>query len=123
MQMSLAIRQRATLIMLGVWILSGILVVGWQQHHPSLKVLGVMALPRAARWDAELGQTRRIDLNRAGAAELERLPRIGPSMARRIVAYREAHGRFTQPEDVMRVTGVGPKTYEALQPYVTMEND
>ncbi|PIQ83715.1 MAG: hypothetical protein COV75_05900 [Candidatus Omnitrophica bacterium CG11_big_fil_rev_8_21_14_0_20_63_9] len=121
--MDLTVRQRATLVMLGVWILGGVSVVGWQQQRSSLEVLGAVALPQAAGWDADLGRARRIDLNRADAAELERLPHIGPSMARRIVADRETHGRFTHPEDVTRVTGIGPKTYEALQPYLTTDGD
>lgn len=64
--------------------------------------------------------TGRVDLNRAPVAELERLPRIGPVLARRIVAYRAAHGAFQTVDDVVQVRGIGRKTLEELHPHVTI---
>ena len=61
-----------------------------------------------------------IDLNRADAAALERLPRIGPAMAQRIVADREAHGLFRQVSELDRVPGIGSRTIELLAPFVTV---
>jgi len=58
-----------------------------------------------------------IDINSAGAAELELLPRIGPALAGRIVAYREEHGPFADVDDLDRVHGIGPKTIERLRGY------
>ncbi len=52
----------------------------------------------------------RIAINRATAAELERLPGVGPALAGRIVAYREAHGPFRSPQDLLAVSGIGEKT-------------
>lgn len=51
-----------------------------------------------------------VDLNRASAAELESLPGIGPALASRIVAHREANGPFAQPADLLEVSGIGEKT-------------
>lgn len=59
----------------------------------------------------------RIDLDRAPAAELARLPRVGPALASRIVDDREAHGPFGSLEGLHRVRGVGPATLEALAPH------
>ncbi len=59
-----------------------------------------------------------IDLDRAGAEAIERLPRIGPELARRIAAYREAHGPFGSLEGLDRVPGVGPAMLEAVRPWV-----
>ena len=56
----------------------------------------------------------RIDLNRADAGALEGLPGVGPVLAERIISYRDAHGPFTQPEDLLDVSGIGERTYEAL---------
>jgi competence protein ComEA len=64
------------------------------------------------------GLTRPIDVNRATAAELERLPGIGPKMSQRIVAERR-NGLFRSAEDLRRVPGIGPKTLERLRPFVT----
>ncbi|HET9551399.1 MAG TPA: helix-hairpin-helix domain-containing protein, partial [Anaeromyxobacteraceae bacterium] len=50
----------------------------------------------------------RIDLNRAGVAELMRLPGVGEKKAQAIVAYRSKQP-FRRPEDVVAVKGLGPK--------------
>ncbi len=60
----------------------------------------------------------RFDLNRAGVEELQRLPRVGPVMAKRIVQYRDRVGRFTSVEQLLEVKGIGRKTLERLRPYV-----
>ncbi len=59
-----------------------------------------------------------VDLNRADAAELETIPGIGPALAGRIVAWREANGRFRTLDDLVKVRGIGPKTLEKLRPYL-----
>ena len=51
-----------------------------------------------------------IDLNRATAADLETLPGIGPALASRIVAHRDAQGLFASPADLLKVSGIGEKT-------------
>jgi len=50
-----------------------------------------------------------VDLNRAGAEELERLPGLGPVLARRILDYREKKGDFKTVQELLRVPGIGPK--------------
>jgi len=60
-----------------------------------------------------------IDVNAASAAELERLPRIGPALAARIVAWREKHGPFESLESLRHVRGIGPATARVLAPLVT----
>jgi len=62
----------------------------------------------------------KVNLNTADAAALETLPRIGPSMAERILAWRETNGRFASIEDLLNVSGVGEKTFEALKSLVTV---
>ena len=73
----------------------------------------------AAR-DASEAAPARIDLNKASAQELERLPRIGPQTAKRIVEYRTVHGPFRRLEDLAAVRGIGPKTLEGLRPLTTI---
>lgn len=60
----------------------------------------------------------RIDADRATAAELARLPKIGPALARTIVAYREKNGPFGGPEALDRVPGLGPGLMAAIGPHV-----
>ena len=59
--------------------------------------------------------TAKVNINTADAATLESLPGIGPSLAQRIVAHRQANGPFERIEDVMDVSGIGTATFEGIQ--------
>jgi len=59
-----------------------------------------------------------VDLNRAGLADLDALPGIGPVLAGRIIRYRDRHGPFREPEELLAVTGIGPRLFERLRPLV-----
>ena len=63
----------------------------------------------------------RVSLNRSEAEELERLPGVGPALARRIVELRTARGGFGSPEELLDVRGIGPATLERLRPLVRLE--
>jgi competence ComEA-like helix-hairpin-helix protein len=62
-----------------------------------------------------------LDLNTATAAELERLPGIGPSRARDIVADRERHGSFSRVADLDRIPGIGPAAVARLSTLVRVQ--
>ena len=55
-----------------------------------------------------------IDINVADAAELERLPEIGPRIARRIVEHRAAYGRFRRPEHLMLIDGISETRFRSI---------
>jgi competence protein ComEA len=59
-----------------------------------------------------------VSLSSATAEQLETLPRIGPALATRIIAYREAHGGFSSIDDLGEVGGIGPKTLAGLRDLV-----
>jgi comEA protein len=63
---------------------------------------------------------QRISVNGASAAELERLPGIGPALAQRIIAYRETYGSFRSFQDLGHVKGIGPRTLDRLRPLVSL---
>lgn len=63
----------------------------------------------------------RMNLNTASARTLQRLPGVGPAISARIVDYREAYGGFRHPREVVRVKGIGPRTYEKMAPYLFVE--
>lgn len=66
-----------------------------------------------------LGSRERIDVDRAGVRELQRLPGIGPALAARIVADRESTGAFGDPAGLARVRGIGPATLSRLASHLT----
>ena len=116
----LSARERATLAVLGLLALAAAGVLAWQRR-PAALVISQPPPPEAAAWDAALSASRQVDVNTAGVAELERLPGVGPALAGRIVAEREARGPFRSAEDLARVRGIGPKTLQHLEAYVTTE--
>jgi len=59
-----------------------------------------------------------INVNTASADQLQRLPGVGPAMAARIVQYRKETGAFTDPEQLMEVSGIGPKKFARMKPFV-----
>lgn len=62
-----------------------------------------------------------VNINTADAAALDTLPGVGPSTAAKIVADREANGRFMSPDDLGRVPGIGPKKLEQLKAMICVE--
>ena len=91
----------------------------------SARILTVLAL--AAALAGELGaaaaEPPRVNINTATAQELQLLPRIGPATAGRIVEFRKANGPFEAVEEIMRVRGVGERTFELLKPYLALEGE
>ena len=61
-----------------------------------------------------------LDVNSAAPEELESLPGIGPELARRIVAYREAHGPFRSVEGLLEVPGIGPAILARIRDLITV---
>ncbi|MHC4252605.1 MAG: ComEA family DNA-binding protein [Planctomycetota bacterium] len=62
-----------------------------------------------------------LDLNSAGETELQALPGVGPTLARRIVAEREASGAFRGPDGLLRVRGVTRELIEGIEPFVRFD--
>jgi competence protein ComEA len=59
-----------------------------------------------------------VNINTADAAALDALPGVGPSTAAKIVADREANGPFETPDDLGRVSGIGPKKLEQMKAFI-----
>ncbi|MEA2599684.1 MAG: competence protein ComEA [Acidobacteriota bacterium] len=74
------------------------------------------AAPGLAADKAEGG--RKVNINNADSSQLSMLPRVGPSVAQRIVDFRKENGPFKKAEDLMLVQGIGEKTFQLIKPYV-----
>lgn len=61
-----------------------------------------------------------LDLNRASEADLDRLPGVGKTRAKAILAYRERNGPFADPADLSKVPGLGRRLAERLARQVTV---
>jgi competence ComEA-like helix-hairpin-helix protein len=116
--------RRAVLLVLGLAVLGqGIrLWVGRPDVPPGgIRLIGggIPAAPGAHR-DSSVALARpltpgeRVDLDRASAVEIARLPRVGPKLARAIVANRQTHGAFGSLEALDRVPGIGPGLMTAI---------
>jgi comEA protein len=78
-----------------------------------LKVVSEVEPPKAGK--------KKVDLNSASAYQLELLPGIGPVLSQRIINHRETKGKFQKIEDVMKVSGIGPKTFEKIKDLITVK--
>lgn len=85
------------------------------QATPQAQEATVRQAPKPAPAEAVV-----INLNSATAAELEKLPGVGPATAARIVEYRQKNGAFKKIEDLMNVRGIGEKTFLNLKPLITV---
>ena len=96
-----------------------------------LKVIGlcmviglvmVLAVPLTAEEMAKpTAQAEKVNINKATAKELTQLKGIGPKLAERVVHYREEFGPFKKPEDIVKVPGIGEKTYEGIKEQIAVE--
>ena len=84
--------------------------------------VGSLSAEPAAHWafpqDSRPSST--VNINEASVEDLQTLPRIGKTVAQRIVSFREEHGPFERIEELMNVRGVGEKTFMRLKERITV---
>lgn len=59
-----------------------------------------------------------VNINTATPEQLALLPRVGPSLAHRIVEFRKANGKFNSVDELVAVRGIGEKSFAKLKPYL-----
>ncbi|TCT27046.1 competence protein ComEA [Melghiribacillus thermohalophilus] len=88
------------------------------------KIYDEMVIIVAKKGEADHGSSTsgmgqgQVRINSAGKEEIETLPGIGPSKAEAIIQYREDNGPFKKLEDLLNVSGIGPKTLENIKEFI-----
>ena len=65
-------------------------------------------------------KSSKININKASSSELEKIPGVGPSIAQKIITYREENGKFSSIDDLKNVSGIGSKKFESIKDYITV---
>jgi comEA protein len=77
----------------------------------------------AAQTQAANAPEEKININTASISELQKLPQIGEVVAQRIIDYREKHGKFEKIEEIMKIKGIGEKTFLKLKELITVGSE
>jgi competence protein ComEA len=118
---------------IAIAVIAALILIGWgvrlimlPKSHEDVRIIQGAIKPPVEVYQADSLATAKtgdpipVDINTADSALLETLPMIGPSKAAAIVQYREKHGRFSKPADIMNVNGIGLGTYEKIGKLITV---
>ncbi len=86
------------------------------------KEIGIVGGTSSGGQDGDAGASTdgRININTAPEAELCKIPGVGATRAAAIAAYRESHGAFEKPEDIMKVNGIKEGMYEKIKDSISV---
>jgi comEA protein len=92
------------------------------QSAALVALISVLLLPLAAELATQQSGAgkAKVNINVAGLNELQKLPRIGPRVAQRILDFRKEHGPFKRVEELMKVRGIGEKVFNNLKNLITV---
>ncbi|HDP95925.1 MAG TPA: helix-hairpin-helix domain-containing protein [Candidatus Aminicenantes bacterium] len=83
-------------------------------------VVAMVMLSGASFLEASAEAKTKVNINTAGLKELQTLPRIGEKVAQRIIDFRKKNGPFKRVEDLLKVKGIGEKTFLRFKDRVTI---
>ena len=76
--------------------------------------------PSAGTGSSNSSSDVKVNINTSDEDGLKQIPGVGPSMAKKIVDYRNSNGRFNSVEDLKNISGIGSKTFAKMQDYVVV---
>lgn len=106
-------------------ILTALVGITISYYQRSLK-RKIVVIPDESTQPAEkakeiIAERKIININTADKETLATLPGVGPHLAQRIIDYRQEHGRFNLPEDILKVKGIGPKKYDSMKDCIRVD--
>jgi competence protein ComEA len=106
--------KRADQAAIAVILTLSLMTVVWSASYRGCRQTGLIDIDQAEPWEIDF----LVDVNTADWPELSLLPNIGEVLARRIVDFRQQEGPFTHHDQLQHVPGIGPKTMEAIRPFL-----
>ncbi len=108
--------ERIVVVILILAALAGIVF----SYYVNISQKKIQIIPAESAREAErakdiIAERNTININTADRDILTRLSGIGPQLAQRIIDYRREYGKFSSPDDIMKVKGIGPKKYEKIK--------
>ncbi len=93
-----------------------------QPQDSAGKEIGIVGgtAPEGQGRDTDGAQGGRININTASEAQLCEIPGVGATRAAAIISYRESHGAFEKPEDIMKVNGIKEGMYEKIKDSISV---
>ena len=68
-----------------------------------------------------VSKAEKININKANSSDLQQISGIGPSLAEKIINYRNSNGKFNSIEELKNVSGIGDKKFESIKEYLTLK--
>ncbi len=78
---------------------------------------------QAAQSEVVVEEKAIVDINLATHQELQKIPGVGSVIAKRIIEDRERNGYYQSTIDIIRVKGIGSKTFEKMQSHIVIDKD
>jgi len=88
------------------------------QERVDLRVVESELTREEKDFDSLIKEAKKVNINQATIEQFVSLPGIGPSLAERILSFRQNQGPFKSIEEITKVTGIGPKKFEAIKEFL-----
>ena len=116
--------ERTELVIITVLVLALLAGIGVAAYRAAVPATGIGVKqfdPGRYREELPLSAAPTVNINKADAVELARLPGVGAALAARIIRYREDNGLFLSAADIRKVKGIGGHLYEKIKDRISTE--
>ena len=118
-------QEKYVILFLIIGAISGISYSYYKKSHPPIDLYFREPLREGdilqKEYDLLLKEEKSVNINLGTMEELIKLKGVGPVLAHRIIEYRLKHGSFNTKEEIKRVSGIGPKTFDAIKDYIVLK--